>query len=133
MQRLRFRERNPDNPAYRLRDEALPPNIPLLVHQLRAADFVLLNLLEGVRELQDIAENLPQLSLRTPAGEERFCKPIVYIEGRSVRILCRSYGIHFWMLEAAPDDEPVQWRMVGDMFWRPRAPEQARIVPGPQA
>ena len=131
---LRFRERNPDNPAYRLRDEALPPNIPLLVHQLRAANFVLLNLLEGVRELQDIAENLPQLSLRTPAGEERFCKPIVYIEGRSVRILCRSYGIHFWMLEAAPDDEPAQlYRTVGDMFWRPRAPEQARILPGLQA
>ena len=134
VQSLHFRERNPDNPAYRLRDEPLSPHIPLLVRQLRGFSSVLLNLLEGVRELQGIAENLPQLSLRTPAGEERFCKPIVYIEGRSVRILCRSYGIHFWMLEAAPDETPAQlvWR-VGDMFWRPRAPEQARIVPGPQA
>ena len=75
-----------------------------------------------------------EIAHEDPAGEERFCKPIVYIEGRSVRILCRSYGIHFWMLEAAPDDEPAQllW-MVGDMFWRPRAPEQARILPGLQA
>ena len=95
---------------------------------------MLLNLLEGVRELQDIAENLSKFSLRTPAGEERFCKPIVYIEGHSVRILCRSYGIHFWMLEAAPDDAPAQvLGRVSDMFWRPRAPEQLRIVPGPQA
>ncbi len=38
------------------------------------------------------------------------------------------------MLEAPPDDEPVQlFRMVGDMFWRPRAPEQVRILPGLQA
>ena len=134
VQSLRFRERNPDNPAYRLRYEALPPHTPLLVRQLQGFTSVLLNLLEGVRELQDISENLSKLSVRTPAGEERFCKPIVYIEGRSVRILCRSYGIHFWMLEAAPDDEPAQlvW-MVGDMFWRPRAPEQARILPGLQA
>jgi hypothetical protein len=134
VQRLRYQERNHDNAAYRLRDEALPPHTPPLVRQLQGFSSVLLNLLEGVRELQDIAENLPQLSLRTPAGEERFCKPIVYIEGRSVRILCRSYGIHFWMLEAAPDDEPAQlFGMVGDMFWRPRAPEQARILPGLQA
>jgi hypothetical protein len=59
VQRLRFQERNPDNPAYRLRDETLPAHTPLLVRQLRALTSVLLNLLEGVRELQDIAENLP--------------------------------------------------------------------------
>ena len=117
VQRLRFQERNPDNPAYRLRAEALPPHTPSLVRQLHAFRPVLLNLLEGVRELQDIAENLPEISLRTPAGEERFCKPIVYIEDRSVRILCRSYGIHFWKLEASPDDDPVQvLRGVSDMF-----------------
>lgn len=34
VQSLRFRERNPDNPAYRLRYEALPPHTPLLVRQL---------------------------------------------------------------------------------------------------
>ena len=75
---LRFRERNPDNPAYRLRDEALPAHTPILFHHLHGLSSMLLNLLEGVRELQDIVENLPEISLRTPAGEERFCKPIVY-------------------------------------------------------
>ena len=59
VQRLRFQERNPDNPAYRLRDETLPAHTPHLVRQLRGLTSVLLNLLEGVRELQDIAENLP--------------------------------------------------------------------------
>ena len=53
-----------------------------------------------MHELQNISAGLTEISVRSEAGEERFCRPIVYIEGRSVRILCRSYGIHIWLFEA---------------------------------
>jgi hypothetical protein len=52
-----------------------------------------------VHELQNISAGLTEISVRSEAGEERFCRPIVYIEGSSVRILCRSYGIHIWLFE----------------------------------
>ena len=85
-------------------------------------------------ELQNISAGLDDISIRSEAGEERFCRPIVYIEGSSVRILCRSYGIHIWMFEAGARVTLAQlgW-LVAQMFRKEAAPAQMEIVQPPSS
>ena len=42
---------------------------------------------------------MPELYALSEDGEHMFCRPIVYIEGHRVRILCRSYSIHIWQVD----------------------------------
>ena len=83
-----------------------------------------------MHELQNISAGLTEISVRSEAGEERFCRPIVYIEGSSVRIICRSYGIHIWLFEG--DAHPGLLRLggqVAEMFRQQAAPAQPNIPP----
>ena len=87
-----------------------------------------------MHELQNISAGLTEISVRSEAGEERFCRPIVYIEGRSVRILCRSYGIHIWLFEAdAHMSLMTLGGRVAEMFKQQAAPAHARIVMPPSS
>lgn len=104
--RLENQDRNPNDPVHRVGEDSLLEHTPSLVREMFAHRTGLLELLRGVRALQDASAALPNISCLSEAGEERFCRPLVYIEGNSVRILCRSYGIHIWMLETMPGVNP---------------------------
>jgi hypothetical protein len=61
--------------------------------------------LKGVLELQGTVKNLfVVIYLSTEANKDGICQLFVYIESHSVRIFCRSFIIHFWKFNAAPNE-----------------------------